>query len=157
MTPQRQHNHHNHGRRRQKWSPAVQPCRMPYVPLQCDILIKDDPPSKRVCFLWGLIWHMPLKTIRCCGGTSSLEQRSVLRGMHPINPTPKHIRLLGGLSPINPTRQHAKLALEWDCRGLFPPATIMVRLVIGVHSSYSSKPVLTGTLAYHTLLELSCK
>ena len=133
----------------------LQPRRMPYVPLQYDILIEDDPPSKRVCFLWGLIGHMPLKTLRCCGGTSSLEQRSVLRGMHPINPTPKHIRLLGGLSPINPTRQHAKLALEWDCRGLFPPATIMVGLVVCV--ACSPGPVLTGTLAYHTSLEPSCK
>ena len=117
---------------------------MPYVPLQCDILIKDDPPSKRVCFLWGLIWHMPLKTIRCCGGTSSLEQRSVLRGMHPINPTTKHIRLLGGLSPINPTRQQAKLALESDSRGLFPPAAIMVGLVVCV--ACSPGPVLPEPL-----------
>ncbi len=71
----------------------LEPCRMPYVPLQRVVLIEDDPPSKRICFLWGLIGHMPLKTLWCCGGASSLEQRSVLRGIHPINPTPKHIRV----------------------------------------------------------------
>jgi len=53
-----------------------------------------------------------------------------LRGIHPINPTPKHIRLLRGLSPINPTRRRTKLALEWDSRGTFPPAAIMVGLVV---------------------------
>ena len=133
----------------------LEPCRMPYAPLQHDILIEDDPPSTRVCFLWGLIGNMPLKTLRCCGGTSSLEQRSVLRGICPINPTSKHIRLLGGLSPINPTRQHARLALKWDSRGPFPPAAIMVGLV--VVCSVQPRPVLTGTLAYHTSLESSCK
>jgi len=66
-----------------------------------------------------------------------LEQRSVLRGIHRINPTPKHIRLLGGLSPINPTRQRTRLALEWDSRGPFPPAAIMVGLVVvcSVHAA----------------------
>jgi len=133
----------------------LEPRRMPYVPLQRVVLIEDDPPSKRICFLWGLIGHMPLKMLRCCGGASSLEQRSVLRGIHPINPTPKHIRLLGGLSPINPTRRRTRLALEWDSRGPFPPAAIMVGLV--VVCSAQPRTVLTGTLAYHTSLESSCK
>jgi len=133
----------------------LEPCRMPYVPLQRVLLIEDDPPSKRICFLWGLIGHMPLKTPQCCGGASSLEQRSVLRGIHPINPTPKHILLLGGLSPINLTRRRTRLALEWDSRGPFPPVAIMVGLV--VVCSAQPQRVLTGTLAYHTSLESSCK
>jgi hypothetical protein len=90
----------------------------------------------------GLIGRMPLKTLRCCGGASSLEQRSVLRGIHPINPTPKHIRLLGGLSPINPTCQRARLALDWNSRGPFLPAAIMVGLVVAAQP----RTVLTGTL-----------
>ena len=109
----------------------LEPLRMPCVPLQRIILTKDDPPSKRICFLWGLIGCIPLKTIQCCGDASPLEQRSVLRGKHPINTSPNHIRLLGGLSPINPIRRRARLALEWDSRGPFPPAAILVGLVIG--------------------------
>ena len=94
MTPQRQHNHHNHGRRRRKWSPRASQDALRPAPMQ-HIDRGRSPEQAGVLFVIG---HMPLKTLRCCGGTSSLEQRSVLRGMHPINPTPKHICLLGGLS-----------------------------------------------------------
>ena len=43
-----------------------------------------------------------------------------------------NIRLLGGLSPINPTRRRARLALEWDSRGPFPPVAVLVGLVVVV-------------------------
>jgi hypothetical protein len=98
----------------------------------------------------------PFKTLQCCDGASSLEQRSVLRGIvHSINPTPKHILLLGGLSPINPMCQQARLALEWDSRGPFPPAAIMVGLV--VVSSCTDPDGVDRNPAYHISLELSCK
>ena len=73
----------------------LEPLRTPYVPLQRVILIEDDPPSKRICFLWGLIGCVPLKTLGCCGGP-----------------------------------RRARLALEWDSRGQFPPAAIMAGLVV---------------------------
>ena len=34
MTPQRQHNHHNHGRRRQKWSPTASQDALPPAPMR---------------------------------------------------------------------------------------------------------------------------
>ncbi len=39
----------------------LEPLRMPYVPLQCIILTEDDPPSKQICFLWGLKGLCPSK------------------------------------------------------------------------------------------------
>ena len=66
----------------------------------------------------------------------------------------------GGNGPLEPLRMPYVIGaqdwiLEWDSRGQFPPAAIMVGLVV----VYSARPgpVLTGTLAYYISLELSCK
>ena len=34
-------------------------------------MIGDNPPSKQIYFLWGAIWFMALKKLRCCGNASS--------------------------------------------------------------------------------------
>ena len=153
MTPQQQHNHHNRGRRRRKWSPrASQDALRPTPTHHID---RGRSPEQADMFFVGIEGPTPHKTLRCCGGASPLEQRSILRGIHRINPTPKHIRLLGGLSPINPMCRRVRLARELDSRGQFPPAAIMVRLVVVCRCGPG--PVLTGTLAYNISLESSCK
>ena len=79
----------------------LEPHKRPFVLIRRVGSIGDDIPSKRICFLWGVIGCMALKTLRCCGGASSPEQGSVLRAIYPINSHKKHTRLLGGLSLIN--------------------------------------------------------
>ena len=108
----------------------LEPHKRPFVLIRRVGSIGDDIPSKRICFLWGVIGCMALKTLRCCGGASSPEQRSVLRAINPTTPHKKHIRLLGGLSPIDPTRRRARLCLALVSRGPFPPAAVMVGLVV---------------------------
>jgi len=39
----------------------------------------------------------------------------------PLNPSKKHIGLLGGSSSINPTQRHGTKGLTWGARGQFPP------------------------------------
>ncbi len=67
-------------------------------------LIGDNPPSKQMCLGVGLIGCMPLKTLLCSNDDAPPQHQSVLRGICPINPHKKHIRLLGGSSLINTTR-----------------------------------------------------
>jgi hypothetical protein len=90
----------------------------------------DNPPSKRIYF-WGLLMvFMALKTLRCCGNSSSPEQRSALRAINTLNPPKEYIRKLGGLSPIHLTRWRGARGLMWGTRGPFPPAAAMFVAVV---------------------------
>ena len=74
---------------------------------------------------------MALKTLRCCGNASLPEQRSALRAIDTLNPSPKkNIRKPGGLSPIHSKRRRGTQALMWGARGLFLPAAAMVVVVV---------------------------
>ena len=73
---------------------------------------------------------MALKTLRCCGNSSSPEQRSALRAINTLNPPKEYIRKLGGLSPIHLTRRRGAQGLMWGARGPFPPAAAMVVVVV---------------------------
>jgi hypothetical protein len=76
---------------------------------------------------------MALKTLRCCGDASLLEQRSALRAINTLNPPKKYICKLGGLSPIHSKRRHEAQGLMWGTRGPFPPvATIVVAVMTPV-------------------------
>jgi hypothetical protein len=90
----------------------------------------DNPPSKRIELLGLLRAFMVPKTLRCCGDSSSLEQRSALRAINTLNPPKKYIRKLGGLSPIHSTHQRRAPGLMWGARGPFPPAAAMVVAVV---------------------------
>ena len=70
------------------------------------------------------------KTLRCCGDSSSPEQRSALRSINTLEPPKKYIRKLGGLSPIHLTRWGGAPGLMWDARGPFPPLAAMVVVVV---------------------------
>ena len=107
----------------------LEPHKRPFVLIRHVGLIGDDILSKRICFLWGVAGCMTLKTLRCCGGASSLEQGSVLRAIHPTISHEMHTRLLGGLSSINPMHWRARLHLAWVFRA--PSlAAAMVGLVV---------------------------
>jgi hypothetical protein len=73
---------------------------------------------------------MTLKTLRCCGNSSSPKQRSALRAINTLNPPKNYICKLGGLSPIHLTRWHGAQGLMWGARGPFPPAAAMVVAVV---------------------------
>ncbi len=73
---------------------------------------------------------MALKTLQCCGDSSSPEQRSALRAINTLNPPKEYIRKLGGLSPIHSMRRHGVQGLMWGARGPFPPAAAMVVVVV---------------------------
>ncbi len=73
---------------------------------------------------------MALKTLQCCGDSSSPEQRSALRAINTLNPPKNYIRKLGGLSPIHSTRWGGVQGLMWGARGPFPPAAAMVVVVV---------------------------
>jgi hypothetical protein len=73
---------------------------------------------------------MVLKTLRCCGGSSSPEQGSALRAINTLNPPKKYIPKLGGLLPIHSTRRRGAQGLMWYARGPFPPAAAMVVAVV---------------------------
>jgi hypothetical protein len=73
---------------------------------------------------------MALKTLRCCGNSSSPEQRSALRAINNLNPPKKYICKLGGLSPIHSTHRRGAQGLMWEARGPFPPAAAMVVAVV---------------------------
>jgi hypothetical protein len=90
----------------------------------------DNPPSKRVYFLGLLRVFMALKTLRCCGDSSSPEQRSALRAINTLNPPKEYIRKLGGLTPIHSKCQCRAQGLMWGARGEFPPAAAMVVAVV---------------------------
>ena len=96
------------------------------APRRRNVWIGDIPPSKRVYFLGLLRVCMALKTLRCCGDSSSPEQRSALRTINTLNPPKKYIRLLGGLSPIHSMCRRGAQGLMWGTSGLFLPAVVMV-------------------------------
>jgi hypothetical protein len=48
----------------------------------------------------------------------------------PLNPSKKHIGLLGVSSSINPTQRHGTKGLMWGARGQFPPAAAMVVMFV---------------------------
>jgi hypothetical protein len=73
---------------------------------------------------------MALKTLRCCGNSSSLEQRSALRAINTLNPPKEYIHKLGGLLSIHLTRQRRAQGLMWGARGPFPLAAAMVVAVV---------------------------
>ncbi len=69
-----------------------------------------------------LLWSMALKTLQCCGDSSSLEQRSTLRAIQTLNPPPKYIHKLRGLSSIHSKHWRGVQGLMWGARGPFLPA-----------------------------------
>jgi hypothetical protein len=73
---------------------------------------------------------MALKTLRCCGDSSSPEQRSALRAINTLNPPKSYIRKLEGLLPIHLTHRRGAQGLMWGARGPFPPAAAMVVAVV---------------------------
>ncbi len=90
----------------------------------------DNPPSKRIYFLGLLRVFIALKTLRCCGDSSSPEQRSALRAINTLNPPKEYIRKLGGLLPIHSTCRRRAQGLMWGARGPFPLAAAMVVAVV---------------------------
>ena len=127
MTPLRQHNHHNHGRRRRKWSPrasqnALRPAPTRHIdrgqsPEQADMLVVGidrayAPQNARM--LWRCI----------AAGT-----KERLRGIRPIN-HPLSTFLARGIVLDQSDASARGLALDWDSRCPFPPAAIMVGLVV---------------------------
>ncbi len=90
----------------------------------------NNPPSKRVYFLGLLRVFVVLKTLQCCGDSSSPEQRSALRAINTLNPPKNYIRKLGGLLPIRLTRRRGAQGLMWGAKGPFPPAAAMVVVVV---------------------------
>ena len=93
-------------------------------------LIGDNPPSKRMWLGEVLIGCLPLKTLLCSSGDASPQHWIVLRGIHPINPHKKHIRLLGGSSLVNMMRWSGTQGILRGSRGPFPPAAAMVVMVV---------------------------
>ncbi len=73
---------------------------------------------------------MALKTLRCCGDPSLLEQRSALRAINTLNPPKEYIRKLGGLLHIHLLHRRGAQGLMWGARGPFPPAAAMVVAVV---------------------------
>jgi len=113
--------------------------------------IGDNPPSKRICFLWGVVGFMALKTLLCSGDDAPPQHRSVLRAIHPITPHKKHIRLLGISSPIDPTRRIRTKGLLWGSRGTFLPMATMVMMVVvavGLLGSSSRQPLYCRNSTY---------
>ncbi len=102
----------------------------PCAPRQHIKLKGDNPPSKWIYFLGLLRVLMALKTLRCCGNSSSPEQRSTLRAINTLNPPQNYICKLGGLSPIHSTRQCRAQGLRWGARGPSPPVAAMVVAVV---------------------------
>ncbi len=73
---------------------------------------------------------MALKTLRCCGDSSSPEQRSALRAINTLNPPKEYIRKLGGLLPIHLMHRRGAQGLMWGARGPFLPAAALVVAVV---------------------------
>jgi hypothetical protein len=102
----------------------------PCAPRRCIEWMDDNPPSKRIQFLGLLRVFMALKTLRCCGNSSSPKHRSALRAINTLNPPQKYIRKLGRLSSIYLTHWCGAQGLMWGARGPFLPAAAMVVAVV---------------------------
>ena len=57
----------------------LEPYKRPCVLRRCVELIGDNHPSKRICFLWGVVGFMALKMLLCYGDDESPQHRSILR------------------------------------------------------------------------------
>jgi hypothetical protein len=90
----------------------------------------DNPPSKRIYYLGLLRVFIALKTLRCCGDSSLLEQRSTLRAINTLNLSKNYIHKLGGLLPIHSAHRRGAQGLMWGTRGPFPPAAANVVAVV---------------------------
>jgi hypothetical protein len=90
----------------------------------------NNPLSKRVYFLGLLRVFMVLKTLWCCGNSSSPEQMSALRSINTLDPPKKYIRKLGVLSPIHSTHRRGVQGLMWGARGAFTPVAAKVVAVV---------------------------
>jgi hypothetical protein len=102
----------------------------PCAPCLCIEWMGDNPPSKRIYCLGLLRVFMALKTLRCCGDSSSPDQRSALRAINTLNPPKNYIRKLRGLSPIHLMRRRGAHSLMWGTRAPFLPAAAMVVAVV---------------------------
>jgi hypothetical protein len=80
------------------YGPLV-PHMRPFSPRRRIEWMGDNPPSKRIYFLRLLRVCVALKTLRCCGDSSSPEQRSTLRGIHTLNPPKTTSAISGGCRP----------------------------------------------------------
>jgi hypothetical protein len=65
--------------------------RRPCIPRRHIGLIRDNPPSRGICFLWGGKGSTALKALLCSGNDALLEQRRALKAIHPITPPSKSI------------------------------------------------------------------
>ncbi len=90
----------------------------------------DNPPSKWIYFWGQLRVFMALKTLRCCGDSSLVEQRSTLRAKNTLNPPKEYIRKLGELSSIHLMHRRGAQGLMWGAKGPFLPAAAMVVAVV---------------------------
>ena len=93
-------------------------------------LISNTSQASKYAFRGGWECMWPLKIPQCCGDASSLEQRSILRAMHPLNPHKKHIRLLRGLFLINFMHWCTRLGFLLVSRAPYLLTAIMVGLVV---------------------------
>jgi hypothetical protein len=107
-------------------APHMRPCAL----RRRIVWMDDNPPSKGIYFFELLRACIALKILRCCGDTSSLEQRGALRAIHTHNNPKNYAHLLGGLSAIYLMCRHGAQGLMWGTRGPFPPASAMVVVVV---------------------------
>ena len=76
----------------------LEPHKRPFVLIRRVGSIGDDIPSTRICFLWGVIGCMALKTLRCCGGSDAgTEER--FEGHTPYQLPQKAYPLARGVFP----------------------------------------------------------
>jgi hypothetical protein len=118
----------DHGLRQWKWPPSA-----PHEALRSAPMRRMDgqQPPKQANIIFGLFRVcMALKTLQCCGDTSSLEQRGTSRAIHTLNNPKKYTCLLEGLSAIHSTHWHGAQGLMWGTRGPFLPAVAIVVAVV---------------------------
>jgi hypothetical protein len=97
------------------------------VPRSCWLVIASQP-ILMCCRLschagWLLLCHLSL-----CAAVSLFAMSLIT--LDPLNPSKKHIGLLGGLSSINPMHWRRTKGPMRGARGPFPPAGAMVGIVV---------------------------
>ena len=100
---------------------------------------------------------MALKTLQCCGNSSSPEQRSALRALHTLNPPKKNIRKFGGLSSIHSKHWRRVQGLMWGARGPFPPAAAVVSCVLCSTGKSNKIIKISCLLAKSLFITIYCK